>query len=104
MLKTRDIGLELRKKTVEALFARRFQRDHDPKHASNLVHQLLKDTNSTVLEGPAQSPDLNPVEDLEGAQSECPCSEATQCGLAGAIWKNGPTPSRDPCPPGQDLL
>ncbi|KAJ4920159.1 hypothetical protein JOQ06_026273 [Pogonophryne albipinna] len=39
-----------------------FQHDNDPKHTSNLVQQFLKDTKTKVLEWPAQSPDLKPIE------------------------------------------
>ena len=39
-----------------------FQQDNTTCHTSRLVQQWFHDENVTVMEWPAQSPDLNPVE------------------------------------------
>lgn len=43
-----------------------FQHDNDPKHSSKLVKEWLSVSGVRVLDWPAQSPDLSPIENLFG--------------------------------------
>ena len=56
-LKTSVRKLKLGRKWV-------FQMDNYPKHTFKVVAKWLKHNKSKVLEGPSQSPDLNPKENL----------------------------------------
>jgi transposase len=41
-----------------------FQQDNDPKHTSKLAKDTLRELEFEVMEWPAQSPDLNPIENI----------------------------------------
>ena len=39
-----------------------FQQDNDPKHTSNVIKKYFANKKWEIMEWPAQSPDLNPIE------------------------------------------
>jgi transposase len=41
-----------------------FAQDNDPKHSAKIITNYLNNCNMNVLEWPAQSPDLNPIENV----------------------------------------
>ncbi|KAG0733540.1 hypothetical protein G6F23_013251 [Rhizopus arrhizus] len=41
-----------------------FQHDNDPKHTSKLIKEYLQKQSYTALQLPAQSPGLNPIENM----------------------------------------
>ncbi|KAJ4921786.1 hypothetical protein JOQ06_026207 [Pogonophryne albipinna] len=41
-----------------------FQQDNDPEHSAKATQERLKKKHIQVMEGPSQSPDLNPIENL----------------------------------------
>ena len=81
-----------------------FQHDNDSKHTASATKEWLR-KHLKVLEWPSQSPDLNPKESLEGAESPyCPATapkpEGSEEGLYGGVGQN---PCCSVCKPRQEL-
>ena len=55
--------------SIAAMFpdGHRFQQDNDPKHASNYTKDFLQDKGVRWWKTPAESPDLNPIENVWAA-------------------------------------
>ena len=47
-----------------------FQQDNDPKHKSKKAKNWMENNNITLLDWPAQSPDLNPIEHLGSCKKQ----------------------------------
>ena len=70
-----------------------FQQDNDPKHTANNVKNYLKNKKLVVLSWPAQSPDLNPIENLwsildHGIKTRAPKNEEELFQILQNQWKN----------------
>ena len=60
-----------------------FQEVNDPQHTAKTIQEWLRDKSLNVLEWPNQSPDLNPIEQIQSNQIRC-----YRCGLYSEMLKS----------------
>ena len=82
-----------------------FQHHNDPKHTAKATKEWLKKKHIKVLEWPSQSPDLNPIKSVEGAEALSWQATASEPEGFGEDLQRGvdQNPSQDLCKPAEKL-